>query len=568
MKKKILTVVCLLFAAALVFSGCSGYSNQPIKSPQTDFDYVVYSNGGSAVQYGEYVYFINGTRGYADEDAKQNTWGSVVKGGIYRAKLNAESGKRIDGDKNIASVQSELEGSEQLFDFEFEQVKKFGDRPELEEFEKEELDEKIDRVNSVAIAPKTIGTSGYAQGGIFIYDEYVYFATPNNNKNREGVVQSGYTEFWRMRLDGKDVKKILTTKGNASAEPYGFYKWENSVYLVCSYRNADGKLDIVSVKIQGKKIDTPVYLTQEATAAYIPVRDTYDAKNPPVIAPEDFVFFVRDVKAGDQQKQGNLIEVMSPDGEEGFSFQMTGNEKPTQIEDVRDGLLFYTAQTSSDTTEVRFTNLHDMLMGDGDVNAGSKRYRDCETARTDEKRTQISGTVFAHTNFGSYTTRYYFRQHANDSHAYMLGFAPGGVFRLSAVGADSLGVKVLSLSPEKMLFVKGDYLYYLQSSTIYRTDITKSAEEKLAKDGAENEQLTDRDVVSATFTADVVADHLVFFATYDEWTEPGTAYTYFKKLRAGSVSYFIGTLAEEDIPTDDELKVHLGITEAGETEEE
>ncbi|MCL2796818.1 MAG: hypothetical protein FWD58_02020 [Firmicutes bacterium] len=593
MKKRIITLACVLLSAALCFSGC-GYPDQRIENPQKDFDYVVYSNGGSAVQYGEYVYFINGLRGYADEDAKQNVFGNVVKGGIYRAKLNVEASKRVDGDKNIASVGSAIMAkdadgnpiagmplTEMLFDFEIaaegrlkfaDTINKYGkDFADLEiTDEEEELGEKIDWVKNVAVAPKTAGTAGYAQGGIFIFDEYLYFATPNNEKNRSGVVQSTHTEFWRMHVSGKDVRKILTTKGVAESTPYGFYKSGDSVYLVCSYQNEDGKLDVVSVRMKGTTIYKAMYLTQEANNVYIPVRDTYDKNNSAPIGLGDFVFYTRDVKEGDKMKRGNLIEVTSPDGAERFSFAMTGNDKPTQIEDVRDGLIFYTAQTEWETTEVQFSNLHDMLMmpeteieGESGIKVqGSKRYQDYEAQAT-VKRGQVSGTVFGQQNFDSYHTKYYYRQNPFDSHAYMLGFSDSGVFRLTTVGAESAGVKILSSSPE-LLMVKGQYMYYLQGAAIWRTDIFKTAAEKAAASptGEEGEQLTDRDVVTAgTFRTDIVAGHLVFFAAYDEWTQAGTAYTFFKKLRPGSVSFMIGTLAEEDYPTAEQLADYFGLTD-------
>ena len=589
MKKKIFitltALVCALLSATFILTGCSGYADQSVANPQTNFSQVVYSNGGSAVQYGEYVYFINGYRGYADTDAKQNVYGEIVKGGIYRAKLNvADTSKLVEDEANIKSEGSKLEDSEMLFDFEIQDkpALKFGERPDLKEVEDDltaeqlkELKEEVDRVKNVQIASKTIGTSGYKKGGLFIYDEFIYFASPNNEKDRNGVVQTTHTDFWRMRLNGKDVAKIFTTQGESTSAPYGFYKWEDSVYLICSYRNDDAKFDIVSVRMDDKKIQKPIYLTQSADSVFIPTRDTYvnskcsaadkaKYENLMRIGTEDFVYYTRAVKESDAQRQGNCVEVVSPDGSERFSVQMDGSSHLTQIEDVRDGLLFYTALNATDATIVKYTNLHESFM---DERNGSERYRDYEKTQegTGKERGLKAGTVFNQRNFSDYQTRYYFSQNPLDSHAYMLGFSASGVFMLSTVGETSY--KVLSANPE-MLFVKGSDLYYLQSGAIYRTNIFMSAEEKVAKgtyaNNAEGERLTDRDVISTTFTADLVAGHLVFFATVDQWTEPGTAYTYVKKLRVGSTSYLVGTMAETDIPLDEELKVYFGITEAAE----
>ncbi len=69
--------------------------------------------------------------------------------------------------------------------------------------EKEDYFKKpIDVVTTTKIALKTIGTSGYSQGGIFIYDNAVYFASPNNRKNSTGTVQTTLTDFFMMPLSG------------------------------------------------------------------------------------------------------------------------------------------------------------------------------------------------------------------------------------------------------------------------------------------------------------------------------------------------------------------------------
>ena len=57
-------------------------------------------------------------------------------------------------------------------------------------------------MNVQLIAPKRIGTSGYKDGGIFIYDDWVYFASPNNEKNKAGAVQYNKTDFFRPKPDG------------------------------------------------------------------------------------------------------------------------------------------------------------------------------------------------------------------------------------------------------------------------------------------------------------------------------------------------------------------------------
>ena len=75
MKKKIIPiVVCLVLSACFTLCGCGGESFSKIKvEGKQDTSYIVQGNGGMAVQYGNYVYFINGYAGYDDSDGSQNT---------------------------------------------------------------------------------------------------------------------------------------------------------------------------------------------------------------------------------------------------------------------------------------------------------------------------------------------------------------------------------------------------------------------------------------------------------------------------------------------------------------
>ncbi|MBR2988826.1 MAG: hypothetical protein IKC64_03785, partial [Clostridia bacterium] len=164
MTKKIITFLTLLataIVATFCLCGCMGdqYNAVPISGAQKT-TYTVTSNGGSAVAYGNYVYFLNGYRGYEDTDATANVFGEVVKGAVYRVELN---GSEVDGEF-VASRNDEtglLLKTEKKTDY-----------------KRDEIDSAIVQ----RIAPKTVGTSGYAGGGITIIGNSMYYATPNNLK--------------------------------------------------------------------------------------------------------------------------------------------------------------------------------------------------------------------------------------------------------------------------------------------------------------------------------------------------------------------------------------------------
>ena len=72
MKKKIvLLTICLLLVGAFVFSACSEKTSQ--KPIATDLTGATLSdNGGMAVRYGDYVYFINGYAG--ERQTRSEKW--------------------------------------------------------------------------------------------------------------------------------------------------------------------------------------------------------------------------------------------------------------------------------------------------------------------------------------------------------------------------------------------------------------------------------------------------------------------------------------------------------------
>lgn len=70
--------------------GASTVTQVNIEGRQS-LDCAVTGNGGSAVQYGKYLYFINGTRGYEDTDGTNNVAGQVIKALFTAPSLPAKT---------------------------------------------------------------------------------------------------------------------------------------------------------------------------------------------------------------------------------------------------------------------------------------------------------------------------------------------------------------------------------------------------------------------------------------------------------------------------------------------
>ncbi len=517
MKKKLIAILTVVVLAVSVLTGC-GASFSKVKMregfKQADYDYVVYSNGGNAVQYGEYVYFINGTKGYEDTDAKQNVWGKVVKGALYRAKLEGTkntAGRKWDIKTNPATEMEFVtyRGNDYLDQLAFDE----------EEIDSAELDSrKKDIVDVDVVAPKVIGTSGYAAGGIFIYDDFVYYATPNNKKDKSGKTLVTYTDFMRTRLDGSLTQLIFTTEADSADKPYGFFKQGDAVYLVCHYGT-----NLVSVKMPSKntKVEKAMLISDKAVSVVMKVSETYDSKNNTAIDAEDFIYFTRAIEEGDKL-QGNVVEVINPDGSE--NFELLSDGKTYTLDSVNSGGLFYHYEDSMGSTEVMFTNLHNQLM----VNSPSyKAYDDTlledSEDQTKSKRIHFDASLpsFTSTAFATFKKPYYFRTSNFSNEVYMLAFSDKDVYFYSSLS----GKKILAQAAE-MHFIDGDYLYYniSGSTAIYRTQYDKAVGEA----GKTEVQVSSDTVVTSGLKADYIpAGYIVYFSAIDEYAD---AYPLFRKV--------------------------------------
>lgn len=176
MKKKILSAIAATLILAVCIAclvACNPYKMDAIGGG--DASAKVESNGGYVVKQGNYVYFINGYVG-ADADA---TWGAATKQGIVRAEYK---------------------------------------------------DGKIDNSTSKVLVPKSVYNSS-ANGGIAIFGEWVYYATPNVDKDKNGTASTTNTDFMRTKIDGS-VTQLIGTIGTRSSEylftPSRVYYYESS----------------------------------------------------------------------------------------------------------------------------------------------------------------------------------------------------------------------------------------------------------------------------------------------------------------------------------------------------
>ena len=152
--KKSLIVITFILAVVLVAAALVGCTESYKQSAVPTEKGAVSDNGGMAVVYGKYLYFING---YAGESA-DNTFGSVVKGAIARVEL--ENGKP--------------------------------------------------KGNAQVIVSKNVYGTDTTYGGLYIADDYIYFASTNTDLDSTGSAKTASGVLMRAKVDGSSVERIAT----------------------------------------------------------------------------------------------------------------------------------------------------------------------------------------------------------------------------------------------------------------------------------------------------------------------------------------------------------------------
>ncbi|MBR2159762.1 MAG: hypothetical protein IJ938_00455 [Clostridia bacterium] len=169
MFKKLVSAI-LIIALALSLCACGGaydYTYGPVSGGASASDPVV-NNGRFIVQKGNYLYYINS---FALVNAN-NEFGEVIEGALMRSDL--------DG-KNITTI-----------------------------------------------LPKLIANTSAT--GLYIIGDRIYFTSPCDEVNAQGVVQSNYLDLLSVKLDGTDCVKHATI--GSTAYPVYFMEENGSPYAV------------------------------------------------------------------------------------------------------------------------------------------------------------------------------------------------------------------------------------------------------------------------------------------------------------------------------------------------
>lgn len=255
MKTKFLTKIAsfafVFVMCLLVFAGCG----TALKLPNTQD--AVTGNGGVAVQKGEYLYFVNGYL-KSDDLKQENVLGSQKYSAIYRTTV-ADGELEYDDDGNLKNCELVVDKA-----------------------------------------------CGYDKTKLYIFGDYIYFASPNTNKVQKSGSDTveydfGYTDFCRAKLDGSDFAVIYKDQNSSSNMQYAFYKVNgvDDVYLSLF----DGT-KLIFVNCSTKKAET---ICKNASSVAMPAVADYNAKNNQISVGASNVYYTRSVNEDEELSSGNVL---------------------------------------------------------------------------------------------------------------------------------------------------------------------------------------------------------------------------------------------------------------------
>lgn len=241
-------VVCVF-----AFTACK----EPLSATSADTSKVgvtngLSTNGGITAIYGEYLYFVNGTKTNDGKSSSGNT-----RGGIARAKYNKETGEI---DKNTYQI----------------------------------------LISDLA---------GFSNTSLYFFGDFMYYTTPSGDVNYKDNVLYYKTKFMRYDLVNGKSHEIYTTKQNSSSESisFAYYVVGTSLNLVVFEKT---NATLTSIKI-GDEPSTN-YVISGVTSALLSENNGKVVTAGATADANSFVFYTTSNQNYDKYQTGSKVYRTSP----------------------------------------------------------------------------------------------------------------------------------------------------------------------------------------------------------------------------------------------------------------
>ena len=575
-KKALVCAAAALAACGLTFAAaCTG---EYYRSDALDGDYSyseVVSNGGFAVEAGNFVYFINGV----EANTADNTYGDVQKGALVRiSKDNLAAG-------NYSDVQT--------------------------------------------VVPLVMYSGAY-DGGIFIYGDRVYYSTPSTARDSSGEVLNSRLEFKSTKLDGTETMTGFYFQSESNDFTYRFVEVGGKVYLMYALSEilygTEAHTNIHSVDLEtgedtvlaynvasysfdSKDLTNPyVYYTMNVTynlgttnAVTADYNQVYRVRADAKESPREYDFsYVEDYDAEEDPLYINLGEYVF-DGRGEFSGMTQFNygydpatDSDTSSDDANtlsgytysiasyeNGILYYTrtyySSDDSNTPILLYTNDNEVgAEGWNPVTGNPVASDDYNGRALLYSASSLDGYTFIANESGVPVGAVYSESHGEDEsstrYALMYGtFSEGSLIDTFVMADVSGSITVLSTSEEQVVVDDGatetyNFLYFSVSgegngNSVHRialggseSDYTElpALEETEAHSNYQEAKILDVDASSSWYAPEVLSGHLFFAADTDDMSD----YNYimaFDMRDAGNSSATNLTMSNSDIETLNDL---------------
>ncbi len=202
--RKFLILLLTFILATMVFTGCSNDSVSPLEN--TGGEIVKDGNGSFLVEKGDYIYFINGK----SSTTSNNDFGTPNKGSLVRMK-----------------------------------------KSDLSDIENAKVE---------TVLPKIMLTNSY-KTGVYMYGDYVYYATPSTVKDKQGNVKNSETEFNKLNLKTGKVGEAIAYSTSNSVE-YRYVERNNKVYLTFTFTKTEDSVENKYFKVYNATDNKLVYTSK------------------------------------------------------------------------------------------------------------------------------------------------------------------------------------------------------------------------------------------------------------------------------------------------------------------
>lgn len=200
--KKLFLVVAVLACAALLLCACNpSNAFTPVEKPSSA---TPEDNGGIAVRYGEWIYYVNG---YQSSSSADNAYTNEIRtGAIVRIKVS-DLNKLIavnDADASSTNISDAIERA----------VAGKADTVETEALKSYVADIE----GAELVVPNfyyTGDTNNTYTNGIYIFNDRIYITTPNTDLDANGNLLTSELVLTSYALDGSDMQRHFVFTSNA-----------------------------------------------------------------------------------------------------------------------------------------------------------------------------------------------------------------------------------------------------------------------------------------------------------------------------------------------------------------